>query len=189
MSDDVSDHAAGPVPDVIVDDARSPLPDVAPSADERTTLVEFLEYQRAVFLRKVEGLDDQQARLRVAASTIDLLGLTRHLVDVERWWFRGVFTEEVDHAVYEAPDDPDADWHHGPADTLASALAHWHAEVARAREIVAATSDLGQLSSMTTQRRDKVSMRWILVHMIEEYARHLGHADFIRESIDGTVDD
>jgi hypothetical protein len=175
--------------DLAVDDARSPLPDVAPSADERTTLVEFLEYQRAVFLRKVEGLDEQQVRVRVASSTIDLLGLTRHLVDVERWWFRGVFTEEVTEAVYDVADDPDADWHHGPTDTLASALVDWHREVGRAREIVDATADVGQLSSMTTSRRGQVSLRWILVHMIEEYARHLGHADFIREAIDGTVDD
>jgi len=173
----------------VVDDARIPLPDVGSREDERTTLVQFLEYQRIVFLRKIDGLDDQQVRVRVASSTIDLLGLTRHLVDVERWWFRGVFTEEVTDAVYEVADDPDADWHHGPADTLASALEDWHREVGRAREIVEATPDMGQLSSMATARRGQVSMRWILVHMIEEYARHLGHADVIRESIDGVVDD
>jgi hypothetical protein len=175
--------------DPVLDDARSPLPDVGSHEDERTTLVEFLEYQRAVFLRKVEGLDDVQARVRVAASSIDLLGLTRHLVDVERWWFRAVFTEEVTTGVYEVDDDPDADWHHQPGDTLASAIDHWHAEVGRAREITAATADMGDLSSMETGRRGRVSMRWILVHMIEEYARHLGHADLIREAIDGVIDD
>ena len=100
-----------------------------------------------------------------------------------------MFVEEVDTGVYEDEDDSDADWHHTPTDTLAEALAHWHEEVARAREIAAATDDLDQLSSMETSRRGRLTMRWILVHMIEEYARHLGHADLVREAIDGTVDD
>ena len=170
-------------------DMRTSLPDISARADERTTLSEFLDYFRTVFLRKVEDLDDVQARVRVAASTIDLLGLSRHLVDVERWWFRAVFTEEVDTGVYESEDDPDLDWHHGPDDTLAEALEHWHREVARSREIVAATSDLDTWSSLETGRRGNVTLRWILVHMIEEYARHCGHADIVREAVDGTVDD
>jgi uncharacterized damage-inducible protein DinB len=170
-------------------DRRSELPSVSPTHDELTTLTEFLDYYRTVFVRKVEDLDDAQARIRVAASTIDLLGLTRHLVDVERWWFRCVFTEEVNTAVYWADDDPDADWHHTPADTLADALAKWHTEVACARQIVAATPGLDTVSAMETERRGHVSLRWIMVHMIEEYARHCGHADLIREAIDGTTDD
>ena len=170
-------------------DERTTLPAISYRSDERTTLAQFLDYFRTVFLRKVEDLDDVQARVRVAASTIDLLGLTRHLVDVERWWFRAVFTAEVDTGVYESDDDPDLDWHHGPDDTLAEALEHWHREVARSREILAAAPDLDTWSSLETARRGKVSLRWILVHMIEEYARHCGHADLVREAIDGTVDD
>ena len=91
--------------------------------------------------------------------------------------------------MYDDDDDPDADWHHGPTDTLADALEHWHREVARAREIVTGHTDAAELSAMDTQRRGRVSLRWILVHMIEEYARHCGHADLVREAIDGTVDD
>lgn len=170
-------------------DQRTPLPTISTTADELTMLSEFLDYYRTVFLRKVQGIDDQQARVRVAASTIDLLGLTRHLVDVERWWFRAVFTAEVTDGVYDAEDDPDADWHHAPADTLADALVHWHHEVGRAREIVAACADPAALSALDTARRGRVSLRWVMVHMIEEYARHCGHADLVREAIDGTVDD
>jgi hypothetical protein len=170
-------------------DDRAPLPAISVAADELTTLSEFLDYYRTVFLRKVQGIDDDQARVRVAASSIDLLGLTRHLVDVERWWFRIVFTAEVTDGVYDDENDIDADWHHGPADTLSAALDHWHREVARAREIVAGRSDPAELSATDTPRRGRVSLRWVLVHMIEEYARHCGHADLVREAIDGTVDD
>jgi hypothetical protein len=170
-------------------DGRARLPPISTTADELITLSEFLDYYRTVFLRKVQGIDDDQARLRVAASTIDLLGLTRHLVDVERWWFRCVFAAEVTDGVYDDADDPDADWHHRPDDTLADALDHWHDEVARAREITAARDDPAQLSAMATQSRGHVSLRWVMVHMIEEYARHCGHADLVREAIDGTVDD
>jgi len=159
------------------------------AADERTTLVQFLDYFRSVFLRKVEGLDDDQARVRVSPSTIDLLGMTRHLADVERWWFRGAFANEVTTAIYESETDPDLDWHHSPGDTLADALQHWHEEVARASEIVDATPDLDALGDLDTGRRGRVSLRWVLVHMIEEYARHCGHADIVREAIDGTTGD
>jgi uncharacterized damage-inducible protein DinB len=165
------------------------LPEIPATAGERNTLVAFLDYFRAVFLRKVVDLDEDQVRERAAASAMDLLGMTRHLADVERWWFRGVFTAEVDTAIYESDDDPDLDWHHGFDDTLADALHHWHREVERAREIVAATPDLDTVGQLVTERRGAISLRWIVVHMIEEYARHCGHADLIREVIDGTTGD
>lgn len=171
------------------DDTRTPLPDISERADEPTMLTQFLDYYRTVFLRKVEGIDDVQARTRVGASTMDLLGMTRHLADAERWWFRAVFAAEVDDGIYESDDDPDLDWHHGPHDTLADALVHWHEEVARSREIVAAAPSVDDRAKAAHQRRGEVSLRWILIHMIEEYARHAGHADLLREAIDGTVDD
>jgi uncharacterized damage-inducible protein DinB len=165
------------------------IPEPSTVADERTTLVQFLDFYRAVLERKVDGLDEAQVRITVAASSIDLLGLTRHMADVERWWFRTVFTGEVDHGRYDDPDDRDADWHHRPDDTLLDALSHWHEEVARAREIVDATPSLDTIGAVREVPRGSISLRWILVHLIEEYARHVGHADLIREAIDGTTGD
>jgi uncharacterized damage-inducible protein DinB len=170
-------------------DTRTPLPDISQLGAEHEVISDFLDYYRAVFVRKVEGLSEAQVRVRVPPSTLDLLGLVRHMADVERWWFRGTFTAEVSSGHYESEDDPDLDWHHTPADTLADALAHWHAEVARAREIVATTDDLGTVAALVTERRGRVSLRWILIHMIEEYARHCGHADFLREAVDGVTGD
>lgn len=163
------------------------LPDIAHVNGEHAMLTEFLDYFRTVFLRKVEDLTDEQSRQRLPPSDLDLLGMTRHLADVERWWFRAVFVAEVTDGNYES-DDPDLDWHHGPADTIAEARDIWHVEVARAREIVAA-ADLDTIGAYTSGSRGEISLRWIMIHMIEEYARHLGHADFLRENIDGATGD
>ena len=170
-------------------DSRAELIDPAFIGDERQLLVGFLDYFRTVFLRKVEDLDDDQSRMKVASSDMDLLGMTRHLADVERWWFRMVFTSETDTGIYDSDDDPDLDWHHSPDDTLADAVVHWHAEVARAREIVTAAPTLDQIGELSTTHRGEISLRWILIHMIEEYARHSGHADYLREAIDGATGD
>lgn len=170
-------------------DTRSPLPDIDEVGTEHTMLTQFLDHYRAIFLRKVEDLDETGARVKVPPSDLDLLGMTRHLADVERWWFRGSFADEVTSGIYDSDDDPDLDWHHGPGDTLAAALEHWHAEVARARQIVAATPDLDTLAARVHPRRGEISLRWIVVHMIEEYARHCGHADFLREAVDGVTGD
>ena len=168
---------------------RTPVPDIAHVNGDRAMLTEFLDYFRVVFLRKIEGLDDRQARIVVAPSDLDLLGMTRHLADVERWWFRAVFASEVIDGNYDSDTDPDLDWHHGPDDTIAEATATWHSEVARSREIVADTTDLDAIGALTSSRRGEVSLRWIVIHMVEEYARHCGHADFLRQAIDGVTGD
>ena len=165
------------------------LPDIPTVGDEHAMLTSFLDYFRAVFARKVEYLDDAQARVQVPPSPLDLLGMTRHLADVERWWFRAVFTAEVDTGIYDSDDDPDLDWHHTSSDTLAEALGHWRAEVGRSREITATTPNLATIGQMVTERHGEVSLRWIMIHMIEEYARHGGHADYLREAIDGSTGD
>ena len=177
------------LPDCGMADNRTPLADIAAVNSEHQMLGEFLDYFRTVMLRKVEGLDEAEVRVTVAASTIDLLGLVRHLADVERWWFRVVFGNEAVDGIYETPDDADADWHHHPTDTMGEALEHWHREVGRAREILASTTDLDSIAARVSARRGRISMRWIMIHMIEEYARHVGHADFLRENIDGTTGD
>lgn len=158
-------------------------------ADERTTLLEFLDFQRAVLARKAEGLTDEQARLAACPpSDLTILGLVRHLADVERGWFRrGIAGEDVEPCFFgEAhPDgDPDGDLH-PPADaTLADALDAYRAEIEIARRIGAEAP----LDAMDRRGRG-YSVRWILVHMIEEYARHLGHADLLRQAIDGRTGD
>ena len=167
-----------------------PLPAV--TADETTTLVEFLDYFRAVFLRKVEGLDDAQARVCIPPSTMDLLGLARHVALVEQWWFVQVFTGSSEPDVWSDPDDPDIDWHHTPNDTIAEAIDVLRLQADRARRIVAGEPSLDRLTAIEVgpaDRRERRSLRWILVHMIEEYARHCGHADLLREVVDGTTGD
>jgi uncharacterized damage-inducible protein DinB len=164
------------------------LPEPGTTTDERTMLVEFLDYFRAVLERKVRDLDEDQVRVRVAASSIDLLGLVRHMAEVERWWFRQVFTAEAADGIF-GDHDPDIEWHHSTSDTLIDALDFWRAEVARAQHIVSGAPSLDTIAAFRASARGDVSLRWILVHMIEEYARHCGHADLIREAIDGSVGD
>ncbi len=167
-------------------DERSPLPpDPPPFGDERSMLEAYLGYYRAVVRRKAQGLDDEQGR-RAACPPSDLTvtGLVRHLAEVERAWFRrGVVDEGLPH-LYATPDDPDRDLHVHPGDSLDEALATWEAEVAAAERALA-----GRALDEPDANEGTFSVRWILVHMIEEYARHAGHLDLLREAIDGTTDD
>ena len=165
---------------------------------ERQTLEEFLDYYRGVFIRKADGLDNQQARTRVGASDLDVLGLVRHMAGVERFWFSQSLdgSNEPDFWLNPLdPDDEDADFHHGLGDTLAEAVSAWHSAVADARVRVAAQTSLDDVTAVhvgppdNPARHGPRSLRWLLVHMIEEYARHCGHADILRETIDGTVGD
>lgn len=159
---------------------RPPRPTVA---DERTTLLGFLDYYRATVELKCDGLTPEQlAERTVPPSPLSLLGLVRHLADVERGWFRG-FVGEPNGPRYRA--EPDGDFVHavGEADQVAEAFGYWHAEIEHARE-VGAKADL---DAVFTRKGQTYSLRWVLVHMVEEYARHVGHADFLRERIDGAV--
>ncbi|MGB8860767.1 MAG: DinB family protein [Ilumatobacteraceae bacterium] len=171
----------------------APLPRVA--TDERTTLEEFLDYFRTVLLRKADGLDEVQARQRVGVSQMDMLGMIRHLALVEQWWFSQAFAGSTEEDLWADPDDPDSDWHPGPDDTLAAAVEALHQEIAKARVIAAGASSLDTLTAIPVgppdnpERYGPRSLRWVFVHMIEEYARHCGHADVIREAIDGAVGD
>ena len=168
----------------------TPLPeDVAPTA-ERETLEWFLEYFRVVLLRKAEGLSDDDAR-RAACPPSDLtiLGLVRHLTEVERIWFRvaiaGLDAPPIYFGAAHPSGDPDGEFHPPPDADLATAVAVLQAEIATSRRILAGVTDL-DAAGHDAQRR---SVRWILVHMVEEYARHCGHADLLRQAIDGVTDD
>jgi uncharacterized damage-inducible protein DinB len=155
------------------------------NADERTTLLAFLEWQRATLLRKSEGLTPEQLRRRAAEpSTLSLLGLVRHLADVERGWFRRTLAGEAVEDIFSSEKDPDGDFNNVDTADPDEALACWRAECDAAREIVAGR----KLDDTGRQRQGTlVSLRWILVHMIEEYSRHNGHADLLRERIDGAT--
>ncbi|MFK0256753.1 DinB family protein [Streptomyces sp. NPDC090445] len=163
------------------------------TGDERSILTGVLEAQRTTLELKCAGLDGELALRAVEPSTLSLLGLVRHLADVERRWFRRVLAGQDASALFSSAADPDGDFDFdgagrpGPATagTAKEAWEAWHAEVAFAREFTAAAPGLD--AEGDDAWRGRVSLRWVLVHMIEEYARHNGHADLLRERIDGTV--
>jgi uncharacterized damage-inducible protein DinB len=153
--------------------------------DETETLAGFLDYHRATLLWKLEGLDDEQLRRAMVPSGTSLLGLVKHLAYVERWWFQGVWAgQEV--SFPWTKEDPDADWRIEPDETTEDVLALYDGECDRSREIVAVASSLDE-AVVHPRWKEEVSRRWILVHMIEETARHVGHADILREQLDGAV--
>ena len=164
-------------------------PEVAPySGDERAVVSWLLDYHRHVLLHKVDGISEQQARTTIASSDLTLLGLVRHLAGVEQYWFAEVFLglSEISH--WDDPDDRDRDFHPLDRDTLADALVVLRAEIHRARQVAfAAPFDA---TAVGRRREGKpVRLRWIMVHLVEEYARHCGHADLLRQAIDGTTGD
>ncbi len=159
--------------------------DIPRNDDERSTLLAFLEWQRETLERKCEGLDADQLRTRSAApSTLSLLGLVRHMAEVERGWFRRTLAGEEVEEIYCTKDDEDGDFDNVDTADVDEAFATWRDECTRADEIVSRRA----LEATGLQRTGReVSMRWILNHMIEEYSRHNGHADLLRERIDGAT--
>jgi uncharacterized damage-inducible protein DinB len=159
--------------------------DVPRVADERTTLLEFLRWQRATLAWKCEGLSPDQMRMRSAPpSTLSLLGLVRHMADVERGWFRRTLAQENVEYVYETEPPTDADFNDIDNADPDDAMRTWREECERGDEIIA-QHDLDDVVLQRSGRQ--VSLRWILVHMVEEYSRHNGHADLLRERIDGAT--
>ena len=170
----------------------APDPELQPAADEPTTLHGFLDYQRSILIRKAEGISDEQARTTIEPSDLSLLGLVRHMAEVERGWFRRRFAALDAPPLYYGPDDRDGDFHPGHSETLAEALDALRAEIAFAHSATAGVAvDTLAAGIPPTQRIPgwQPNLRWILVHMIEEYARHCGHADLLRQRIDGSVGD
>jgi uncharacterized damage-inducible protein DinB len=155
------------------------------AAAERATLQGFLDFHRDTLLWKCAQLSDDQLRARPLATTnLSLLGLVRHLADVERSWFRRRIAGEDAPPIYYTEAEPDLDID-PPADADPAAdLEVFRAEVA-ACDAAVAGHDLDD--TFVTQRGATRSVRWVYVHMIEEYARHNGHADLIRQAIDGAV--
>ncbi|MGH3986350.1 MAG: DinB family protein [Pseudonocardiaceae bacterium] len=155
--------------------------------DERATLVEFLRCQRLTLQLKCEGLDaGQLARRAVEPSTMSLLGLVRHMAEVERGWFRRRFAGQDAPKRYQSDADPDGDFNVTVADddVVVEAWAAWREEVGFAEQF-ARDTDLDFVGQDSDGQ--PISLRELLVHMIEEYARHNGHADLLRERIDGRI--
>ena len=155
-------------------------------ADERATLTAFLDFQRDTLALKCDGLTDDQLRERaVPPSNLSLLGLVRHMAEVERNWFRPVLGGEKMAGIFSS----DLDWEVAFDDVatagVAEAFAAWEEQCDRARALTAAAPSLDVTGDRDGQ--GTFSLRWVLVHMIEEYARHNGHADLMRERIDGAT--
>lgn len=157
-------------------------------AGDRESLESWLELYRATLPVKVGGLTpDQLCEASVPPSNLTLLGIVRHLTAVERYWFHVVVAgDDEPTMLYSTPENRDGDFTDlDPAHALAD-LDRFHREVAEARVHAAAVADLD--ASLPGRRRDQeLNLRWVYVHMVEEYARHLGHADLIRERIDGVT--
>lgn len=155
-------------------------------ADERTSLEVWLEFHRATLAMKCRGLGPEQlARRAVPPSELSLLGLVRHLAELERHYFRRMFAGEEVAWLFGDPRGRGA-WHDfsgaGPAGA-ADDLEAWRAECARSRQVAAAARALEAHAAGDPS----VTLRWTMVKMIQEYARHNGHADLLRECIDGAV--
>jgi uncharacterized damage-inducible protein DinB len=155
-------------------------------ADERATYLAHLRRQRQTLELKCAGLDATDlARRSAEPSSMSLLGLVRHMADVERGWFRVVMADLAAPPHFRTGTDRDGDFNDAAADPeqIAQAWEIWRAEAAFADRFVVDAPSL----DITGKHRESgpVSLRWVVVHMIEEYARHLGHADLLRERIDG----
>ncbi|MFJ3925875.1 DinB family protein [Streptomyces sp. NPDC090022] len=156
------------------------------TGDERATLRGYLDYHRATLAMKCEGLTDEQLRRRsMPPSTLSLLGLVRHMAEVERHWFRRVVGgEDLPHLWSDSSDFQAA--YDASESTRAQAFPAWEAEVARARRIEERAPSL-EVTAYVPKWEAEVSLRLVMLHLIHEYARHNGHADFLREGIDGVV--
>lgn len=172
-----------------VESENDPRTDKPRQGAEKEMLIGFLRWQRETLELKCSGMDAEQlTRRAVEPSTMSLLGLIRHLADVERSWFRRYMDgQDVPHH-FLTRDNPDANFDGAVADpeVVDEAWRLWREEIMFADQYVADT-DLDLLGGRPDDKHDQRSLRWVLLHMIEEYARHLGHADLLRERIDGRI--
>jgi uncharacterized damage-inducible protein DinB len=180
--------AATVYPDMWVDPDDDPRETDVEPVDERSTLVEFLRGYRLTLEMKCAGLDPEQlARRSVQPSTMSLLGLIRHMAEVERSWFLRIMAGQDVPKLYCTDEDRDGDWNGALPDRSAvdEAWRAWRAEVRFADHFVSQAPDL-EVKALRVGA-EGTSLRWVLIHLIEEYARHCGHADLLRERIDGRV--
>jgi len=159
--------------------------DVPRSGDERELLRAYLDFHRETLALKCAGLSDDDLRRRTTPSSLSLLGIVRHMAEVERAWFRRVIDGQDVPLVWSPDGNFQLAYDAADADR-AEAFAAWEAEIAHARRIERAAASL-DVVGVDRRSGEEYSLRRVLVHLIQEYARHNGHADLIREGIDGTV--
>ncbi len=165
-------------------DGRTDVP--RSGAGEREMLRAYLDFHRATLMQKCDGLSDEDLRRRsVPPSALSLLGLVRHMAEVERSWFRRVVDGEDVPLVWSPDGDFQVAYETATA-TRAEAFAAWEAEIVQGRRIERAAGSL-DVTGIDRRSGEEYSLRRVMVHLIQEYARHNGHADLIREGIDGVV--
>ncbi|MGJ3508361.1 DinB family protein [Enemella sp. A6] len=160
--------------------------------DEWDTLTGFLDYFRAVIERKSAGFTAEELARPLAPSEMTLGGMLKHLAYVEDFWFARVWAGAPSAVPWNKVDwqaDPDWDWHSAADDAPDELRGLWLAAVQRSREIADADRDLTAATVGPAKAPGRFSRRWVLVHLIEEYARHAGHADFLAEALDGRTGD
>ena len=165
---------------------RPDRPKPPDNGSELVQLTAWLDFYRATLITKCSGLSMGELCLRpVETSTLSLLGLIRHMTLVEQHWFESTFANFAAPTYYQHDSDPDADFNDLASAPLDEVVANFEAACNRSRELVAGKV-LDEMAA--SQRRGReVDLRWIFIHMIEEYARHCGHADMLRELIDGST--
>ena len=164
---------------------NTPRTDVPRTGGERETLRAYLDFHRETLARKCSRLSDEELRRRTTASALSLLGLVRHMAEVERAWFRRVIDGQDVPLVWSPEGDFQAAYDTAGA-SAAEAFRAWEAEIAQARRIERAAASL-DVTGVDRRSGEEYSLRRVLLHLIQEYARHNGHADLIREGLDGTV--
>lgn len=172
-------------PDMWVDPEQDPRETDTMARGEKQVLVEYLDAYRMTLEMKCDGLDAEQlARRSVPPSTMSLLGLVRHLAAVEQRWFQVVLAGRSLSRLYGKDEERDADFDGAVGDpaVVEEAFAQWRSQVAQAQAILAAEEDLDRL---VDHHGEQLEVRDVVVHMVEEYARHVGHADLLRECVDG----
>ena len=158
--------------------------EIVSTGNEREVLEAFLEFQRGVVKRKLIGLSEEDARRRLVPSLTTVAGLVKHLSAVERSWFQRRLAQRSPDAIEGNSRGSDDSWAVGDDESIEDLIAEYESACAESRSIAA---ELELENAVPHERLGRVSLRWVYVHMIEETARHAGHADILREQIDGAV--
>lgn len=172
-------------PTVVVRDRPDTRTDGPMLGGEREVLEHWLDLYRETVLLKVAGLTGEQLAGRaVPPSSLSLVGTVRHLTEVEAYWLRTVLHGQDVPSHWSTPDDPDGDFEGASAGTAAADVETYERELDATRAALAGWADLdGPVVGL--RHGTQVNLRWILTHLVEEYARHLGHMDLLREAVDG----